>query len=50
MNYIGKSIEKIDAQDKVTGLAKYPGDINYPDQVYMKILFAHRPHARIIIY
>jgi CO/xanthine dehydrogenase Mo-binding subunit len=48
MNYIGKSISKIDAVAKVTGKALYPGDFNKPDQLYMKVLFAHRPHAKII--
>ncbi|MEJ2263402.1 MAG: xanthine dehydrogenase family protein molybdopterin-binding subunit [Anaerolineales bacterium] len=32
---------------KVTGQTLYPGDINLPNQAYMKILFANRPHARI---
>ena len=45
MSYIGKSIKRIDAKSKVTGRAIYPGDINLPDQAYMKILFARRPHA-----
>jgi CO/xanthine dehydrogenase Mo-binding subunit len=31
----------------VIGETLYPGDINLPNQVYMKILFAHRPHAII---
>lgn len=48
MNYIGKSINKIDAIKKVTGEAIYPGDYNLPDQLYMKILFADRPHAIIL--
>ena len=42
---IGKSVERVDARAKVTGEALYPGDINLPDQAYMKILFAGRPHA-----
>ena len=45
MAYIGKSIKRVDVKDKVTGEALYPGDFNFPDQVYMKILFAGRPHA-----
>jgi CO/xanthine dehydrogenase Mo-binding subunit len=48
MNYIGKSISKIDAVAKVTGKALYPGDYNRSDQLYMKVLFAHRPHARVL--
>lgn len=47
MTYIGKSIGRTDANAKVTGQAAYPGDINLPGQIYMKILFAHRPHAII---
>ncbi|MFC2026053.1 xanthine dehydrogenase family protein molybdopterin-binding subunit [Chloroflexota bacterium] len=45
MPVIGKSVKRIDAVAKVTGEALYPGDINMPDQAYMKILFANRPHA-----
>ncbi len=47
MSTIGKSITRIDAEAKVTGEALYPGDINLPDQAFMKILFAGRPHAII---
>lgn len=47
MSSVGKSIARIDAFAKVTGQALFPGDINLPDQVYMKILFANRPHALI---
>jgi CO/xanthine dehydrogenase Mo-binding subunit len=47
MQTIGKSIQRVDALGKVTGEAQYPGDINLPGQVYMKILFANRPHAII---
>jgi len=48
MTLIGKSVTRVDALAKVTGQALYPGDINFPDQAYMKILFAGRPHARIL--
>ena len=47
MTYIGKSITRIDAIDKVQGKALYPGDITLPNQAYMKVLFANRNHARI---
>jgi CO/xanthine dehydrogenase Mo-binding subunit len=47
MTYIGKPTQRVDAFDKVTGKAQYPGDINKPNQAYMKILFARRPHAII---
>ncbi len=45
MPTIGKPIKRIDAVDKVTGKALYSGDLNRPDQLYMKIRFARRPHA-----
>jgi len=45
MSVIGQSIKRIDAYDKVTGQALYGADINLPGQVFMKILFAGRPHA-----
>lgn len=48
MEYIGKSIQKVDAVKKVTGEVLYPGDFNYPDQLHMKILFARRPSARVV--
>lgn len=45
MAIIGQSVIRTDVRDKATGAALYPGDYNFPDQVHMKILFAHRPHA-----
>ncbi len=45
MAVIGKSVPKLDARGKVTGETLFPGDVNRPDQAYMKILFAGRPHA-----
>ena len=47
MALIGQSIKRVDAVGKVTGETLYPGDINMTNQAYMKILFAHRPHAII---
>jgi len=47
MTIIGKPINRIDARGKVIGETLYPGDINMPGQVSMKILFAGRPHAVI---
>ncbi len=46
-DWIGKPITRIDAVGKVTGETLYPGDINLPDQVHMKILFSGQPHAII---
>ncbi len=45
MNYVGQSVQRVDALSKVMGQALYPGDIQMPGQIYMKILFANRPHA-----
>jgi CO/xanthine dehydrogenase Mo-binding subunit len=47
MTQLGESITRLDARAKVTGDALYPGDINLPGQLWMKVLFARRPHARI---
>ena len=47
MTAVGKSVKRLDVQDKVAGSALYPGDLSRPGQAYMKILFAGRPHARI---
>ncbi|MEJ5200447.1 MAG: aldehyde oxidase, partial [Anaerolineae bacterium] len=45
---IGINAPRIDAPDKVTGKALYPGDIAYPNMLHMATLFAGRPHARIL--
>ena len=45
MSVVGKSLNRIDVRDKVTGKALFPGDINRYNQAHMKILFSGRPHA-----
>ncbi len=47
MTALGQSLPRVDARAKVTGEAKYPGDLDLPNQLWMKVLFADRPHARI---
>jgi CO/xanthine dehydrogenase Mo-binding subunit len=47
MKNVGRSEKRVDAAGKVTGKTLFPGDINMPNQAYMKILFAGRPHAII---
>ena len=47
MRAIGSSLPRIDAAAKVTGAALYAGDIDLPNQAWMKIVFAGVPHARI---
>ena len=44
---IGSAAERVDAHDKVTGQAFFPGDLVRPDMLHMKILFAGRPHAQM---
>ncbi|MEJ5172074.1 MAG: hypothetical protein WHU10_13895, partial [Fimbriimonadales bacterium] len=48
MTILGQSVQRVDAVGKVTGKTLYPGDLNFPDQLYMKVYFAKRPHARIV--
>jgi CO/xanthine dehydrogenase Mo-binding subunit len=48
MSTIGQSLPRIDARDKVTGAALYSGDLVRPEMLHMKILFAGRPHARVV--
>jgi CO/xanthine dehydrogenase Mo-binding subunit len=45
--FIGKHIPRIDAEDKVKGLVKYPSDLHFQDQVYIRILRSKYPYAKI---
>lgn len=45
---IGASIPKPDALGKVTGATRYPADLVREDMLHLKIVFANRPHARIL--
>ena len=47
-NTIGKSIKRLDALGKVTGQTLYPGDRSHENELWLKVLFARRPHARVI--
>jgi CO/xanthine dehydrogenase Mo-binding subunit len=47
MTSVGRSVKRVDALGKVTGETQFAGDINLPNQAYMKLLFAGRPHAII---
>ncbi len=47
MKYIGTSVPRIDAEEKVRGKAVYASDMTLPNQTYMKVLMANRPHAII---
>lgn len=45
---IGQSVRRIDAVGKVTGETPYPGDMNIEGQLWMKLRFSDRPHARVL--
>jgi len=47
-NIVGQSVPRIDAKGKVTGETRYSGDIVMEGMLHMKILFAGRPHARVL--
>ena len=37
--------ERVDARDKVTGDANYPGDLTPPNLLFGRVLFSGQPHA-----
>ena len=45
---IGTSNLRVDARNKVTGKAQYSGDLSMQGMLFMKTLFAERPHARVL--
>src|SRR5688500_427324 len=45
---VGQSMPRVDSRGKVTGETQYSGDLIMPGMLYMKILFAERPHARVL--
>ncbi len=45
---IGQRVPKLDAPEKAIGLARYIEDLDLPRMLHGKILFAGRPHARIL--
>jgi len=48
LSFVGKSSPRIDAFGKVTGTSVFSGDLTLPGMLHMKILFAMRPHARVL--
>ncbi len=48
LKYVGHSIPRVDGIEKVTGKAKYTGDLVIPGMIYGKILRSPYPHARIL--
>jgi CO/xanthine dehydrogenase Mo-binding subunit len=47
LKYVGHSVPRVDGIEKVTGTAKFVGDIVVPGMLYGKILRSTYPHARI---
>ncbi|GCE23889.1 xanthine dehydrogenase family protein molybdopterin-binding subunit [Dictyobacter kobayashii] len=45
---IGASLPRPDALGKVTGATCYPADLVRPGMLHAQVVFAHRPHARIL--
>ena len=45
---IGQAVLRPDAVDKVTGRARFPGDLQAEGALDIKVLFSERPHARIL--
>jgi len=45
---VGASVVKEDAWAKVTGAARYPGDIPVADALEAKVVFSNQPHARMV--
>jgi len=45
---VGQSLPRVDASGKVTGETAYPGDIDMPGQLWMKIRFSDHVHARVL--
>ncbi len=45
---VNKPVNRVDAYEKVTGLVKYVGDVNFGHQLYAKTVYTQFPHAKII--
>jgi 4-hydroxybenzoyl-CoA reductase subunit alpha len=45
---IGRSVPRKDGREKVTGAARYTGDLKFHNMLYGKILTSPHPHARIL--
>jgi carbon-monoxide dehydrogenase large subunit len=46
--YIGKSVARVDALEKVTGEARYVADLALPGMLFAKVLRSPHAHARIV--
>ena len=48
LDFVGKRILRKDGPDKITGRAKYTGDLQLPGMLVGKILRSPHPHAKIL--
>ena len=48
LKYVGHSVPRVDGIEKVTGKAKFLGDLVIPGMLHGKILRSSYPHARIL--
>ena len=48
LKYVGHSVPRVDGVEKVTGKAKFLGDLTIPGMLHGKILRSTYPHARIL--
>ncbi|MFN2108334.1 MAG: 2Fe-2S iron-sulfur cluster-binding protein, partial [Anaerolineae bacterium] len=49
LKYVGSpKLQNVDGPDKVSGRAKYVGDMRVPGMLYAKVLRSTLPHARIV--
>ena len=48
MNYVGKSVVRVDGVEKVTGRAVFGADVDLPAMLYGAVLRSSIPHGRIV--
>src|SRR5512134_269546 len=47
LTVVGKPIQRVDAEEKITGQAVYGYDLVLPNMLYGKTLFSPKAHAKI---
>jgi CO/xanthine dehydrogenase Mo-binding subunit len=48
MSVVGRAVARIDGRDKVTGVARFGGDLSFPGMLHGAVLRSPHPHARIM--
>ena len=48
LKFVGQSVPRVDGIEKVTGQAKFLGDLAVPGMLHGKIIRSSYPHARIL--